>query len=342
MFHAHQSEFAELGWMGFFEVGRRRWSTSRPEKRTATRLVRPGAARADRRWCSRSRSGARRPRRPGLAQRSGRPIEELTVQRTELAARGRSRLSVLQRRAGPVDDRPGHRGRRLLDVHAAAGEPIWHGSSAAALTIPYPWVGERPTASPLLTATGSPSSTRSRWRRRRRSSSWPFFALFALIGVYVGVIPVSLGLLWFPFLRRLGRGGCGCCALTLGLLLFLAVDASARGGGDLAGGSQAFGGRSSSSRRRPRLSRPRRDRRLHEGRRERVGGRAPGASLALLIAVGIGLHNLGEGLAIGAASRPGPGARRVSSSSASRSTTRPRAWRSSRPLAGERPSLAGG
>ena len=26
----------------------------------------------------------------------------------------------------------------------------------------------------------------------------------ALLGIYVGVIPVSLGMLWLPFLRRLG------------------------------------------------------------------------------------------------------------------------------------------
>lgn len=30
---------------------------------------------------------------------------------------------------------------------------------------------------------------------------------YALLGIYVGFIPVGLGLLWYPFLKRLGRGG---------------------------------------------------------------------------------------------------------------------------------------
>ena len=31
-----------------------------------------------------------------------------------------------------------------------------------------------------------------------------FFGLMALLGLYVGVIPVSLGMLWLPFMRRIG------------------------------------------------------------------------------------------------------------------------------------------
>src|ERR671920_217081 len=51
------------------------------------------------------------------------------------------------------------------------------------------------------------------------------FWRYALIGTYVGVIPVALGLLWYPFLRRLGSAGIGAVlALTLGLLVWLVVD----------------------------------------------------------------------------------------------------------------------
>jgi ZIP family zinc transporter len=111
----------------------------------------------------------------------------------------------------------------------------------------------------------------------------------------VGVIPVALGMLWLPWLRRVPPAWLrGLMALTVGLLAFLAVDATLEGF-ELAGeGSQAFGGAALVI----------------------VGGmvaylvlsgvsswlarRASGAS-ALLIAIGIGLHNLGEGVAIGAA-----------------------------------------
>ena len=54
------------------------------------------------------------------------------------------------------------------------------------------------------------------------------FWTFALIGLYVGVIPVAIGLLWFPLMGRLGRRGLDfVLALTIGLLMFLLVDAAA-------------------------------------------------------------------------------------------------------------------
>ena len=65
----------------------------------------------------------------------------------------------------------------------------------------------------------------------------------ALLGIYVGVIPVALGMLWLPWLRRVPPAWLrGLMALTVGLLAFLAVDATLEGF-ELAGeGSQAFGG----------------------------------------------------------------------------------------------------
>ena len=48
---------------------------------------------------------------------------------------------------------------------------------------------------------------------------------FTLIGVYVGVIPVFLGLFWFPALRKLGRRTMTfLMAATAGLLIFLGLD----------------------------------------------------------------------------------------------------------------------
>ena len=94
-------------------------------------------------------------------------------------------------------------------------------------------------------------------------------------------------------------------ALTIGLLAFLAIDAVARGHRDRpASGSQAFGGAellflgaaaaylalSGSTA----VMRER-----QRARRGKAGSRRP--TCALLVAIGIGLHNLGEGLAIGSA-----------------------------------------
>jgi zinc transporter ZupT len=127
--------------------------------------------------------------------------------------------------------------------------------------------------------------------------------VFTLIGLYVGVIPVVIGLLWFPFLTRLSaRGMDFLLALTIGLLVFLLVDGTQEGlesagrlpesfqGGVLfamaaAGAYLLLEGIGSWLKGAGRAA--------DEGYRSWV--------LAVLIAVGIGLHNFGEGLAIGSA-----------------------------------------
>ena len=115
----------------------------------------------------------------------------------------------------------------------------------------------------------------------------------ALLGIYVGVIPVALGMLWLPWLRRVPPAWLrGLMALTVGLLAFLAVDATLEGF-ELAGeGSQAFGGAALV------LVGAIVAYLLLSGRLARGSGR--GTALAGG-RVGIGLHNLGEGVAIGAA-----------------------------------------
>ena len=128
----------------------------------------------------------------------------------------------------------------------------------------------------------------------------------ALIGLYVGVIPVAIGMLWLPWLRRIDpRWIQFLLALTLGLLVFLAVDAVLEGVEFASGWAQAFGG--------PLLVilgallsyaiLAGIGNQLNAEHRRVSGVRyaAPGFRLAFLVALGIGLHNLGEGLAIGSA-----------------------------------------
>ncbi|MFP3939708.1 MAG: hypothetical protein ACLF0P_05325 [Thermoanaerobaculia bacterium] len=130
-----------------------------------------------------------------------------------------------------------------------------------------------------------------------------FFGLFALIGVYVGVLPVLLGLAWYPLVRRLGRRGLDfVLALTVGLLVFLLVDSTHEGleiAAEIPGSYQgvvlfvlaaalAF------------VAIELLGARLRSGG-ERAGGTGAAWATALLVAVGIGLHNFAEGLAIGSA-----------------------------------------
>ncbi len=127
------------------------------------------------------------------------------------------------------------------------------------------------------------------------------FLSFALIGLYVGVIPVYLGLLWYPALRQLQRRWMVfLLAVTAGLLVFLGLDTLAEAIEQAAlvpGPFQGIGligiGTVGTFLLLDAIS-----------RREKGLGRSEATqrmSVATLIAVGIGLHNLGEGLAIGAA-----------------------------------------
>jgi zinc transporter ZupT len=124
---------------------------------------------------------------------------------------------------------------------------------------------------------------------------------FTLIGLYVGVIPVFLGMFWFPALRQLGaRALLFLLALTAGLLIYLGIDATSEAlelAADLGGAFQGVGlitiGIVATFMLLDAITR----RQIGVGR----GESAQRLTLAFMIAIGIGLHNLGEGLAIGAA-----------------------------------------
>lgn len=122
---------------------------------------------------------------------------------------------------------------------------------------------------------------------------------FALIGLFVGVIPVILGLAFFPFIRRLDRRWVNfLLALTAGLLVFLAVDALAEAfevAGDVPGAFQGIGLITLGV-----IAALAALYAIDAWARQRRGDLSP-LFVAALIALGIGLHNLGEGLAIGAA-----------------------------------------
>ena len=130
------------------------------------------------------------------------------------------------------------------------------------------------------------------------------FAGYGLLGIYVGVIPVSLGLLWYPAMKRMKRKWLGfLLALTVGLLVFLLIDTfleildvSASLPGAFQGIPLAIFAALLTWLAIMAVS-------ARQSRRNQAGGsiREKGAFLATLIALSIGLHNFGEGLAVGAA-----------------------------------------
>ena len=172
---------------------------------------------------------------------------------------------------------------------------------SARLTIPYPWVeGEQHTVR-VVTSTGATFDHEISVAVETPQPDLRYFFAFTLIGTYVGVIPVAIGLLWFPLVARLGRTGLAfLLSLTVGLLLFLMVDAGQEGlemalvlpesyQGVMLFGFGVFGAYFGLE--------------LVGGwlREKRQATATSGWALALLVAIGIGLHNFGEGLAIGAA-----------------------------------------
>ncbi|MCW3767308.1 MULTISPECIES: ZIP family metal transporter [Paenarthrobacter] len=177
---------------------------------------------------------------------------------------------------------------------------------ATTLTVNYHWVDGDPYEIALVTSIGGkiPATVDAAALSPERGTS--FFGLMTLLGIYVGVIPVALGMLWMPFIRRSSASWIRLLlGVTVGLLAFLTVDATLEGM-ELVAGSGAFGGplvvflgafaaylvlEATDA--------------WMRGHQEPAPAGTPAVlpprRLALLIAIGIGLHNLGEGLAIGSA-----------------------------------------
>jgi zinc transporter, ZIP family len=169
------------------------------------------------------------------------------------------------------------------------------------LTIPYPWVHGETHTLRVVTATGVTFDHTIAVAVPTPKPNAHGLLVFALIGLYVGVLPVTIGLLWFPLVSRLGRAGIDfVLALTVGLLLFLLVDAAHEASGIAAGLPESYQGVAllAFAAAAAYLGLEAVGRWLRGRRRAALG---QGWALALLIAIGIGLHNLGEGLAIGAA-----------------------------------------
>ncbi len=177
---------------------------------------------------------------------------------------------------------------------------------SATLRISYPWIEGEAYEIFVLTSTGGTVDAAIPVAAETPDADLDFYGLMALLGIYVGVIPVCLGMLWLPFVRRIDARWIGALiAFTVGLLAFLGIDAGLEGLEIAAEAPAAFGGSAlvfagalvaylvlaavdAYLRRRGDMA-------------AGAAGAGGGLYLALLVALGIGLHNLGEGLAIGSA-----------------------------------------
>ncbi len=235
---------------------------------------------------------------PGL-QRNGVPLEEIVVEKTTLRP-GEIELTVRNDGPDPVQVEQATVNDGFAGFRQTGDEIGRLGAST--VTIDYPWIEGQAYEVGLVTATGGVAATAVEIAAETPQTDLGFLGLMALVGIYVGVIPVAIGMLWLPWIRSIDpRYVQFLLALTVGLLAFLGVDALLEGTEFAGSGSQAFGGAALVyiGALVAYLALVGVDAKLR-GRTQREKGAGAGAwRLAFLIALGIGLHNLGEGLAIG-------------------------------------------
>jgi ZIP family zinc transporter len=166
----------------------------------------------------------------------------------------------------------------------------------ATITLPFPWIQDEPHEITLLTSTGLTFSHTIELATLTPTTDARYVGTFTAIGIYVGVIPVAIGLLWLPLLAGASKRWLRfSLALTGGLLVFIAAEAFFEALEVAESVASGFNG----------------DMLVVLGFAgallllQSIGNSAgqttdKGFQMALLVAIGIGLHNMAEGLAIGA------------------------------------------
>ena len=229
------------------------------------------------------------------------PVEQLTVERTILDERG---ISMRVRAAGS---------EAMNIVQVQVDGAYWNfgqdpagaldAMDTAWLTIPYPWVSGEAHHVAFVTNTGAVFERTIDVAVATPANNAERINLYALIGLFVGIVPIALGMLFYPALKAGGAGAFQfALALTIGLLAFLFVDTLEEGLEFASAASPQFQGAAMvwlpAALTFAAL--------MMIGRRS--GKALSGIALATSIAFGIGVHNLGEGLAIGAAFATGAAA----------------------------------
>ncbi len=231
----------------------------------------------------------------GVFRQNFPPIEELTIDRITLPEPGVLVVHVVNGGPEPVTV-----AQVMVDdatwLHSIDGDPTINRLDSRTIRVPYPWVEGEPHVVRLVTSTGLTFDAGIAVATQTPSPDARYLGTFAMLGIYVGVIPVFLGLLWLPFLRAVGRRWIDFfLSLTLGLLVFLGVDATVEAleiANRLPGAFQGTGLVLLGVAGTPLF--------ITLVSRARASKPSP-LAVSVLIAFAIGLHNLGEGLAIGAA-----------------------------------------
>lgn len=221
------------------------------------------------------------------------PVEAITFERTVLNDGG----IRVQIRAGGSED--------MTVAQVQVDDAYWNFSIAPAgslargstawIDIPYPWVLGEAHRVKLVTNTGATFEHEIAVAVPTPVPTQGQLFQQAIVGAIVGILPVAIGLMFYPAMRNMGTSGMGfVLALTVGLLAFLLVDMTFEALELAAESAPLFQGPAMV------ILAALATFLILMGITRR-GGRPEGLALAFYIAFGIGLHNFGEGLAIGAA-----------------------------------------
>jgi len=228
-------------------------------------------------------------------------LPEISIEKVEFIG---NEIQATVRNTGPIDVNV-----VVADVNdriqPAAIEPDTHLErfETALVRIPFDWNEGQPYTVGLTIDDGTRFEKQIDAASASLEPNSELFVFLGIIGLLIGVVPIMIGLLWYPFIKKLGKNAFNFfLAFTIGLLLFLGLDAIEEAfeisnihlasvfNGELLIATVVI------------LS--------FLGlygigniliKRSEFSKLSKGLTISLMVAIGIGLHNLGEGLAVGAA-----------------------------------------
>ena len=228
-------------------------------------------------------------------------LPEVSIEKVEFIE---NEIQATVRNTGPIDVSVA-----LADVNdriqPAAIEPdsSLKRFETALVRIPFDWNEGQPYEIGVTVDDGTRFTTQVDAAFASLEPDVDLFVFLGMIGFIIGVVPIMIGLLWYPFIKKLSKNAFNFfLAFTMGLLIFLGIDAVLE--------ASEISERHLSS--------------IFNGelliatvvilsflslygigqkliKTNNLSTLSKGLTISLMIAIGIGLHNLGEGLAVGAA-----------------------------------------
>ncbi len=228
-------------------------------------------------------------------------LPEVSIEKIEFT---KNEIQATVRNTGPIDVNV-----VLADVNdriqPAAIEPdsYLERFETALVRIPYDWNEGQPYEIGVTIDDGTRFAKEVDAAFASLEPDVDLFVFLGLIGLLIGVVPIMIGLLWYPFIKKLGKNSFNFfLAFTMGLLIFLGIDAVLEAS-EISENhlSSVFNGELliSTVVILSFLSLYGIGKKLIK--KIEFSNLSKGLAISLMIAIGIGFHNLGEGLAVGAA-----------------------------------------